>query len=79
MPASTEPFAVPMKVARMLLGNRSPTTVYDLIDRGELIAVKDGKRTLIVLASIRARQEALPRITFKPPLPRHGRNRRGRK
>jgi hypothetical protein len=70
MPASPEPFAVSVKDARPLLGNRSLSSIYEMLARNELVAVKDGKRTLITLASIRARQEALPKATFGPPAPR---------
>ena len=59
-----EPFALSVKDARPLLGNRSFSSIYEMLNRGELEAVKDGKRTLITLASIRARQEALPRAEF---------------
>ena len=62
MPISLEPYAVSIKDACILLGNRSPNTVYGMLAKGELEAVKDGTRTLIVTASIRARQEALPRF-----------------
>jgi hypothetical protein len=69
-----EPFALSVKDARPLLGNRSFSSIYEMLNRGELEAVKDGKRTLITLSSIRARQEALPKATFGPPTPRRGPN-----
>ena len=70
MPTLPEPFAVSVKDARPLLGNRSLSSIYEMLARNELTAVKDGKRTLITLASIRARQEALPKASFGPPAPR---------
>jgi hypothetical protein len=60
-----EPFAVPLKEARRLLGNKSHGATYAAIGRGELEAVKDGKKTLITLRSIRARQESLPSAKIK--------------
>jgi hypothetical protein len=77
MPNPPDPFAVSIKDARPLLGNRSPSSIYEMLASGELAAVKDGKRTLIVLASIRARQEALPKAAFGPAVPRSVR--RGRR
>jgi len=62
-----EPFAVVMKTARNLLGGRAASTIYDMVGRGELDAVKDGKRILITMASIRRRQEGLPRAKIGPP------------
>ena len=66
MSATLEPFAVPLKEARRLLGDMSHSRIYDIIGRGELEAVKDGGKTLITTRSIRARQEALPRAKIKP-------------
>jgi hypothetical protein len=76
VPTFPEPYAVSVRDARPLLGNRSLSSIYDMLAKGELEAVKDGKRTLIVVASIRARQEALPKATFASPSPR--RRARGR-
>ncbi len=46
------PFAVPIDVTRELLGRKARSQIYEAIGRGELDAIKDGKRTLIVVASI---------------------------
>jgi hypothetical protein len=73
-----EPFAVAVKDARPLLGNRSLSSIYEMLGRGELEAVKDGKRTLITIASIRARQESLPKATFGPSASRRRAMGRGR-
>jgi hypothetical protein len=56
-----EPFAVPIKVARELLGNKSQAGIYDALAKGELEGLKDGAKTLITMRSIRARQQSLPR------------------
>jgi hypothetical protein len=60
-----EPFAVPTKEARRLLGNKSNASLYTAIARGELEAIKDGKKTLITTRSIRRRQENLPRAQIR--------------
>jgi hypothetical protein len=54
------PYAVCLKETQRLLGGISRARVYILIGRGELTAIKDGKRTLVTLSSIEARQRALP-------------------
>jgi hypothetical protein len=41
------------------------SSIYEMIDRGELEAVKDGSRTLITMESIRRRMAALPRVQPK--------------
>lgn len=46
------PFAVPIGVAQELLGGKARSQIYEAIGRSELDAIKDGKRTLIVVASI---------------------------
>jgi hypothetical protein len=60
-----EPFAVPVKEARRLLGNKSNASLYTAIARGELEAVKDGKKTLITTRSIHKRQQNLPAFKSK--------------
>jgi hypothetical protein len=64
-----EPHAVPVPEARRLLGNKSRSQLYEDLSAGKLDAVKDGSKTLIVLASIRRYQASLPpaKITPKPP------------
>jgi hypothetical protein len=46
------PFAVEVSTARKLLGNKSRSELYAAIGRGELDAIKDNSKTLIVTASI---------------------------
>lgn len=53
-----EPYAVDIREARRLLGNKGRTQIYEAITAGELDAIKDGTKTLITLASIKRRQEA---------------------
>jgi hypothetical protein len=65
-----EPFAVELKVARSLLGGAAYSRIYAMLARGELDAIKDGKRTLITTESIRRRQQSLPKAKFRPPAPR---------
>jgi hypothetical protein len=71
-----EPIAVPVPTARRLLGNKATSEVYEAIGRGDLVALKDGRKTLITIASIRAYVAALPRASIKAPTP--NRSRRGR-
>ena len=71
-----KPYAVPIKTAQKLLAEKARSEIYKCIGRGELEAVKDGARTLIVLASIERRQGKLPRANIKPlmrPIPKRGR------
>jgi hypothetical protein len=65
-----KPYAVPIKTAQKLLAEKPRSEIYKAIGRGELDAIKDGAKTLIVLASIERRQAALPRANIKalPPL-----------
>jgi hypothetical protein len=46
------PFAVPIPEARKALGNKSRSELYAAVGRGELDAIKDGTKTLIITASI---------------------------
>lgn len=63
--ASLRPFAVSMKVARQLLGDKARSEIYKRIADGRLIAVRDGKKTLVTTESIDAYLRALPRIKVK--------------
>jgi hypothetical protein len=56
-----KPFAVSVKTARRLLGDKSHSGIYLDIAAGKLEAVKDGSKTLIVLESIERRVASLPR------------------
>jgi hypothetical protein len=77
-PALLQPFAVPLRVARQLLGDKAHSSVYEAIGRGELDAVKDGVKTLITLESIRRYMTSLPAAKIKPPRPRRPRQPRQR-
>jgi hypothetical protein len=62
-----EPLAVPVPTAGHLLGDKSNSEIYEAIGRGDLVALKDGRKTLITLQSIRAYITALPRASIKLP------------
>jgi hypothetical protein len=68
--ATLEPYAVPLREAMRLLGDKSHSTLYELLGRGQLNAVKDGVKTLITLESIRRYSAGLPPAKIKPPPPR---------
>jgi hypothetical protein len=61
-----EPFAVDIPTTKRLL-SKCRSRIYDAIGDGDLDAVKDGKKLLITLESIRRFQAKLPRATIKPP------------
>jgi hypothetical protein len=46
------PFAVTIPDAQQILGRKARSQIYEAIGRGELEAVKDGSKTLVVVASI---------------------------
>jgi hypothetical protein len=46
------PFAVTIPDAQQILGRKARSQIYQAIGRGELEAVKDGAKTLVVVASI---------------------------
>jgi hypothetical protein len=73
-----KPYAVPIRIAQTLLGNKARSEIYGAINRGELEARKDGKKTLITMASIERRQTSLPPADFKryPHIRRRGRKAR---
>jgi hypothetical protein len=59
-----EPFALrPKQVA--VADNCSESEVYNRLSRGEYVAVKDGRRTLILWESVKARRAKLKPATFK--------------
>jgi hypothetical protein len=69
-----KPYAVAIPVAQSLMGDKSRSEVYQAAAKGEVDLVKDGKKTLVVLASIERRQAALPPTTVKlTPRKRRGR------
>jgi excisionase family DNA binding protein len=58
--APLRPVAVPLKIAKQLLGNKSMSVIYEMIADGKLDAVKDGRKTLVVVESINRYMAALP-------------------
>jgi hypothetical protein len=58
-------FAVPIKDARRRLGNKARSEIYEDVGAGLLEAVKDGRRTLIIVRSIEARQKSWPPANIK--------------
>ncbi len=59
--------AVPIKVARVALGNKARSEIYEAAGRGELVLLKDGNKTLVTVASIREYQTNWPRLQVKCP------------
>jgi hypothetical protein len=59
------PYAVSILEACRLLGGMSRAGLYVAIGRGELEALKSGRRTLITTASIERRQRSLPAAKIK--------------
>ena len=62
-----KPRAVPIKTARVLLGNKARSEIYEAAKRGELDLVKDGFRTLVTLQSIESYQAKWPRAVLGEP------------
>jgi excisionase family DNA binding protein len=58
--------AFTVDAARARLGNIGRTTIYHLIAKGKLDAMKLGSRTLITAASIDALLISLPRLPPRP-------------
>jgi hypothetical protein len=46
------------------------TQIYGMLATGKLVAVKDGKRTLVTVESIKAHQDTLQPATIRPLKPR---------
>lgn len=65
-----KPFAVPMRVARRLLGDKARSEVYEAIGQQRLVALKDGNKVLITTASIERYLASLPPAQIKAPAPR---------
>ena len=64
-----KPYAVAMPVAQSLMGDKSRSEVYEAAARGEVDFVKDGKKTLVVLASIERRQAPRVKSRVRPSVP----------
>jgi len=62
----TDPIAVPIPEAVALSG-MSHSAVYRELASGNLRAVKQGARTLVMMDSIRAYLASLPAATFRQP------------
>jgi hypothetical protein len=58
--APLTPFAVTILAAKPLLANKCRSQIYEAIARGELDAIKDGPRTLIVVSSIERYMRSRP-------------------
>jgi hypothetical protein len=58
-----EPLVVSVKNAAVIC-DAGVSTIWEMLARGELDAVKDGGRTKITMESIKRRQANLPRATF---------------
>jgi hypothetical protein len=58
--APLKPYAVTIPVAKPLLANKCRSEIYEAIARGELDAIKDGPKTLIVVASIERYMRSRP-------------------
>jgi hypothetical protein len=50
-----------MPRARELLGDKCYSEIYEAVGEGKLVALKDGRKTLITVDSIRSYLAALPR------------------
>ena len=62
-PLGPEPLAVPIQTA-VILSGLSRSELYRRLGAGDVCAVKAGKRTLVLMDSLRAHLSALPRATF---------------
>jgi hypothetical protein len=74
-----KPIAVRIDEARAMSGGISRDEIYRAIGRGELEAVKDGRRTLITVASLEARIRRLPRADIRALVPSRPAVKRSRK
>jgi hypothetical protein len=67
---ATPPFAVSIPTARGILGNKSRSELYAAVGRGELDAIKDGSKTLIITTSIVRYCERMRPAQIKAPPPK---------
>ncbi len=61
---STEPLAAPINEASRISG-LSRSEIYRRLQAGDIMAVKSGSRTLILMDSLRAHLASLPAATFR--------------
>ena len=59
-----EPLSVSIETTSRITGE-SKTQIYNLIADGSYDAIKSGRKTLIVYASIKKRLASLPRVELK--------------
>jgi hypothetical protein len=64
-----EPLLVSVKHAAVICA-AGVSTIWEMLAKGQLDAVKDGGRTKVTMESIKRRQSSLPRAKFKPFTPR---------
>jgi hypothetical protein len=69
--APLQPYAVTIPVAKPLLANKCRSQIYECIAAGELDAIKDGPRTLIVVASIERYMRSRPPARIDGTSARH--------
>jgi hypothetical protein len=63
---ATEPMALPIPEAQRVSG-LSRSEIYRQLAAGNVRAVKNGSRTLILMDSLRKHLESLPAATFRAP------------
>lgn len=74
-----KPYAVPIRTAQVLLGDKSRREIYVEVGRGNLVALKDGRKTLLTMASTESYVASLPVAKFKSEPPRQQRGRKARR
>ena len=65
---SLQPFAVTITDTQLILGGKARSEIYKAIGRGDLDALKDGSKTLIVVSSIVRYCGRMRPAQIKPPL-----------
>ena len=65
-PAHIQPFAATIKDAARFAG-WTRSEIYRRLTAGDIKGVKNGRRTLILMDSLRAYLQDLPPATFRPP------------
>jgi hypothetical protein len=63
--SADKPFAVTIRAASVLLGNKCRTSMYAAAGRGQLDFVKDGSKTLVTIESIERYQRSWKRAAIK--------------